>query len=192
MYLAPRIWFGVQGCLWGANLRYWSLQAGEASYDPAFGSDGEWDGPGCGIANMGFNSQSQLDAYTVDLEITRRMCLHDCWMQFSAGVRHAEIWQDESVSATGITDDSMMFAFGQANRNTRGTGILLGWYGRKPIFPCSCVHWFYNVRWSALWGPTQTAAETGVLVGCCDGRRCGRSRFGERRLDLCRRQPVHR
>ena len=31
-YMSPRIWIGVQGCLWGANLRYWHLRAGEGSY----------------------------------------------------------------------------------------------------------------------------------------------------------------
>ena len=41
---------------------------------------------------------------------------------------------------------------------------MFGWYGRRPIFPCSCVHWFYNVHWSAVWGPTETAAETGVML----------------------------
>ncbi len=165
VYLAPRIWIGVQGCKWGANLRYWHLQAGESSYDPPFGSHGDWDGPGSGIPNFGFDSHNHLEAYTVDLEITRRLAVHDLWMQFSAGVRHAEIWQDEGVTASGVTDDSMMFAFGQANRNTRGTGLVFGWYGRKPLYPCSCVHWFYNLRFSTLWGPTETYAETGVLVG---------------------------
>ena len=85
-------------------------------------------------------------------------------MQFSAGVRHAEIEQDASLIATALADDSVLFGFASGHRQTRGTGLVLGWYGRRPIFPCSCVHWFYNFHWSALWGPTETAAETGVLV----------------------------
>ena len=163
-YMSPRIWFGVQGCLWGANLRYWHLRANEGSFDPTLGSDGEWDGPNCGTPDFGYTSCNDLEAYTVDLEITRRFCLHDCWMQFSAGVRHAEIEQDASLIATALADDSVLFGFAGGHRQTRGTGLVLGWYGRKPIFPCSCVHWFYNFHWSALWGPTETAAETGVLV----------------------------
>jgi hypothetical protein len=163
-YMSPRIWFGVQGCLWGANLRYWHLRANEGSFDPTLGSDGEWDGPNCGTPDFGYTSCNDLEAYTVDLEITRRVCLHDCWMQFSAGVRHAEIEHDASLNATALADDSVLFGFAGAHRQTRGTGLVLGWYGRKPIFPCSCVHWFYNFHWSALWGPTETAAETGVLV----------------------------
>ena len=164
VYMSPRIWFGVQGCLWGANLRYWHLRANEGSFDPTLGSNGDWDGPQCGIPDFGYNSCNDLEAYTVDLEITRRVCLYDCAMQFSAGVRHAEIEHDASLNATALADDSVLFAFADAHRVSRGTGIELGWYGRKPIFPCSCVHWFYNFHWSALWGPTETAAETGVLV----------------------------
>jgi hypothetical protein len=164
IYMSPRIWFGVQGCLWGANVRYWHLRANEGAFDPTLGSDGEWDGPNCGREDFGFNSCSALEAYTVDLEITRRFCLHDCWMQFSAGVRHAEIEHNAALNAQALADDSVLFGFANAHRQSRGTGFLLGWYGRKPIYPCSCVHWFYNFRWSALWGPTETAAETGVLV----------------------------
>jgi hypothetical protein len=168
IYMAPRIWVGVQGCLWGANLRYFHLRANEGSFDPTLGHDGQWDGPGCGIVDFGYDSCSALEAYTVDLEITRRVCLHDCWMQFSAGVRHAELQHDASLFGTALTDDSQIFGFAEAHRVSRGTGLVLGWYGRRPIFPCSCIHWFYNAHWSALWGPTNTAAETGVMLSLTD------------------------
>ena len=164
IYMAPRIWVGVQGCLWGANLRYFHLRANEGSFDPTLGTDGEWDGPRCGIVDFGYDSYNALEAYTVDLEITRRVCLHDCWMQFSAGVRHAELEHDASLFGTALADDSQIFGFAEAHRVSRGTGLVFGWYGRRPIFPCSCIHWFYNAHWSALWGPTNTAAETGVML----------------------------
>jgi hypothetical protein len=164
IYLAPRIWVGVQGCLWGANLRYFHLRANEGSFDPMLGSNGEWDGPGCGIVDFGYDSCNALEAYTVDLEITRRVCLNDCWMQFSAGVRHAELQHDAGLFGAALADDSQIFGFAESHRSTRGTGIVLGWYGRRPIFPCSCIHWFYNAHWSALWGPTNTDAETGVML----------------------------
>ncbi len=163
-YMAPRIWLGVQGCKWGANLRYFHLRASEGAFDPVLGSDGEWDGPQCGVPDFGFDSCNDLEAYTIDLEVTRRVCLYDCWMQFSAGVRHAEIEHNAVLNAEALADDSVLFSYADAHRASRGTGIVLGWYGRKPIFPCSCVHWFYNFRWSAVWGPTETAADTGVLV----------------------------
>jgi len=164
IYMSPRIWVGVQGCKWGANVRYFHLRANEGSYDPVLGTDGEWDGPGCGINDFGYDSCNALEAYTIDLEITRRVCLNDCWMQFSAGVRHAELQHDASLFGAALADDSQIFGFAESHRSSRGTGIVLGWYGRRPIFPCSCIHWFYNARWSALWGPTNTDAETGVML----------------------------
>lgn len=168
IYLSPRIWLGVQGCCWGANLRYWHLNASESFFDPSIGADGTWDDYDCGAPNIGVFSSTRLEAYTVDLEITRRFCLHDCWMQGSFGVRHAEIEHGESLTGTALTSDANLFGYAEAERYTRGTGIVLGWYGRKPLFPCSCVHWFYNLRWSALWGPTQTAVETGATVLATD------------------------
>jgi hypothetical protein len=164
LYVAPRLWLGVQGCLWGVNARYWQMRANEGSFDPVLGSDGTWDGPNCGQEDFGFNSGNDFEAYTIDLEVTRRVCLHDCWMQFALGVRHAEIEHNAALNAAALADDSVLFGFANAHRQSRGTGLLLGWYGRKPVFPCSCVNWFYNFRWSALWGPTETAAETGVLT----------------------------
>jgi hypothetical protein len=85
-------------------------------------------------------------------------------MQFSAGVRHAEIEHSEGVTVNALTDDAILMGYAQDSRLTRGTGVVFGWYGRRPVFPCSCVHWFYNVRWSAMWGPTETEAETAVLL----------------------------
>jgi hypothetical protein len=168
LYVSPRVWLGVQGCCWGANLRYWHLQASEGSYDPALGSLNGWDDFDCGVPDIGFFSCSRLEAYTVDLELTRRFCIHNCAMQASFGVRHAELWVNESITGLALTEEGLLDGFGRANRNSRGTGILLGLYGRKPIFPCSCVNWFYNARWSALWGPTQTSAETFAAVQTID------------------------
>ena len=52
---------------------------------------GTWDDYDCGVPDFGFFNCSRLEAYTVDLELTRRFCIHDCWMQASLGVRHAEL-----------------------------------------------------------------------------------------------------
>jgi hypothetical protein len=168
LYLSPRVWLGIQGCLWGANLRYWHLYANEGAYDPTIGSFNTWDDYDCGVPDIGYFTTSTLEAYTVDLEITRRFCLHDCWMQAAVGLRHAELEASESITGLGLTDDGLLSGYGRANRYTRGTGILLGLYGRKPLFPCSSVNWFYNVRWSAVWGPTHTSAETFAAVQAGD------------------------
>jgi hypothetical protein len=168
MYLSPRIWLGVQGCCWGANLRYWHLQAGEGAYDPSIGGQGTWDDYDCGRPDFGFFTCNRLEAYTIDLELTRRFCIHDCWMQAALGVRHADIENNESITGLALTNEGILNGFARSNRQSRGTGLLLGLYGRKPLFPCSCVNWFYNARWSALWGPTATSAETFAAVQSSD------------------------
>jgi hypothetical protein len=164
IYVSPRIWLGVQGCAWGANLRYWHLQASEGAYDPSIGGLGTWTDYDCGVPDFGFTTCSRLEAYTIDLELTRRFCLNDCAMQAAMGIRHAEIDHDESLWALANADQGLLTGMARANRLSRGTGLQFGLYGRKPIFPCSCVHWFYNARWSALWGPTQTSVETFASV----------------------------
>jgi hypothetical protein len=85
-------------------------------------------------------------------------------MQAAVGVRHAEIEHNEALWGLANTDEGLLTGFARANRLSRGTGLQFGLYGRRPIFPCSCVHWFYNARWSALWGPTQTSVETFASV----------------------------
>jgi hypothetical protein len=125
---------------------------------------GTWSDYDCGTPDFGFSTCSSLEAYTIDLELTRRFCLNDCAMQAAVGVRHAEIEHSESLWALANADEGLLTGFARANRLSRGTGLMFGLYGRKPVFPCSCVHWFYNARWSALWGPTQTAVETFASV----------------------------
>lgn len=168
MYLAPRIWLGVQGCKWGANVRYWHLHASEGSFDPSLGPESLWDDYGAGIPDIGVFTCSRLEAYTLDLELTRRFCVHDCQMQVSAGIRHAEIEHAEGITGNALGDDAILMGYGQASRYSRGTGVIFGIYGRRPIFPCSCVHWFYNVHWSTMWGPTATAVETATMITATD------------------------
>jgi hypothetical protein len=175
MYLTPRIWLGVQGCAWGVGVRYWHLRACEGSSDSSLEesngwghNDWDWDA----VPEVGYFDNNCLDAYTVDLEVNRRFCIHDCAMQASFGVRHGSVEHHESIVGTAFGDDARFISFARADRYSRGTGIVLGLYGRKPLFPCSCLHWFYNARWSALWGPTATSAETFAAV-MADGSSAG-------------------
>ena len=168
LYMSPRIWLGVQGCCWGMDVRYWHLQASEGEFDPSIGGLGSWDDYDCGRPDLGYFSCSRLEAYTIDLELTRRFCINACQMQAALGVRHADLEINQGITGLASTEEGILSGFARANRQVRGTGLLLGLYGRKPIYPCSCVSWFYNARWSALWGPTQTAAETFASVQSSD------------------------
>jgi len=175
LYVAPRLWLGVQSCCWGVDVKYWQMRASETGWDPALGQGGVWDGPDCGTPDIAHFSQNTMSAYSLDLEVTRRLCVRDCWMQFSAGVRHAEFRHDQVITGNAI--DSLpgatindpaiatnLIGYARDDSFSQGTGIVLGWYGRRPVFPCSCVNWFYNLHYSVLWGPTDTAAETAAQI----------------------------
>jgi hypothetical protein len=56
---------------------------------------------------------------------------------------------------------------------TRGTGLVLGLSGRQPLFPCSCVNIFWNMRGSVLWGTTETYSETSASVMVFDPANVG-------------------
>jgi hypothetical protein len=172
LYVAPRIWLGVESCCWGVDMKYWQMRASSQGWDPAVGTNGEFDGPECGVPNIGHFSANSMSAYALDLEVSRRLCVRDCWMQFSGGIRHAEFRHDEFItgnavdSISGDSSDGTDHVIGYARDDSfsQGTGFVLGWYGRRPVFPCSCVNWFYNLHYSVLWGPTNTAAETAMLL----------------------------
>jgi hypothetical protein len=176
MNLTPRIWLGIQGCCWGTNVRYWHLHSGDGTYDPTIDNDSDdWthgDFDWNATPDIGFFSDSQLDAYTIDWELTRRFCVGNCQSQASLGVRYGSLELSDSVTGLAIDDDARHMAFARSDAYSRGTGLVMGLYGRKPLFPCSCVHWFYNARLSALWGPTCTSAETFSAV-MVDGSSAG-------------------
>jgi hypothetical protein len=175
LYVAPRIWLGVESCCWGVDVKYWQMQASSQGWDPALGDGGIWNGPDCGVPDIGHFSENTMSVYALDLEVSRRLCVRDCWMQFSGGIRHAEFRHDQvivgnandSLPGATINDPSIstnLIGYARDDAFSQGTGIVLGWYGRRPVFPCSCVNWFYNLHYSVLWGPTNTAAETAAQI----------------------------
>lgn len=172
-YISPRVWLGVQGCKWGTGFRYWHMQAAEFEFDGFFDNNSSQS---YGIEDASYFSSGRLDAYTIDWEISRLFCVHNCQMQVAGGVRHAMLEADSSVTglAETLTDplddttEAVLSGYGRSDTLTRGTGLFLGLYGRQPLFPCSCVHLFYNLRGSILWGTTETYAESYAAVAVLD------------------------
>lgn len=172
-YISPRIWMGIQGCQWGTVVRYWHMQAAEFNYDSFFDKNGTYDS---GIPNASYFASGRLDAYTIDWELTRRFCVHNCEMMLSGGVRYALIQSDQSVTGLAQTladplDDEttiLLSGYGRGDSLFRGTGLVLGLNGSQPLFPCSCVQLFWNLRGSVMWGQTDTSAETFANVESFD------------------------
>lgn len=158
LYGAPRISLGCQGCKWGIVGRYFHLRAGEhdhLAYDPLATIP---------PTSHSYDVNSILEAYYTDIELTRNFCLHGCKNQFTFGVRYALLEHHESLYARSDTQDGLLSAYARRNRQAHGTGLTFGLNGRKPLFPCSCVHWFYNARGSVLWGCSHNEVESEANV----------------------------
>jgi hypothetical protein len=172
-YISPRIWLGIQGCEWGTQVRYWHMNVGEFNFDEFFDNHGS---PNLGVPDASYFASGRLDAYTIDWEITRRFCVHDCQMVLSGGVRYALIQSDQSVTGLSSTltnpdDDEtsvLLSGYSRSDNISRGTGLVLGLSGIQPLFPCSCVQLFWNLRGSVMWGPTNTYSESFASVAVFD------------------------
>jgi len=51
----------------------------------------------------------------------------------------------------------------RSNTSAHGTGITGAWQGRRPFFCHSCLHLFYGVRGSVVWGPVTNSVETDTI-----------------------------
>lgn len=159
LYAAPRLRVGLQGECWGLVGRYWELQASETAFDPL--SD-----------TAGYVAQDRLDAYTVDLEVTRLLCWRNCFMNMGLGVRHAGFDRDTMLTAMSAFPDGgfpppFLSSTMPASSQFYGTGITCGLTGRKPIrYGCSSViSLYWSLRGSVLWGDVDNMAEQTTSFG---------------------------
>ena len=168
-YGAPRIWAGIQGCRWGIVGRYFHLRAGEHDHDRF---DTTIVPP---PTEHSYDVNSILEAYYADIELTRNFCLHGCKNQFTFGARYAALEHHESLFARSNVDVGILDAYARRNRTADGTGLTFSLNGRKPLFPCSCAHWFYNARGSVLWGESELSVESQANATATSGSLTGNS-----------------
>ncbi|MEM8864035.1 MAG: hypothetical protein AAGF31_00630 [Planctomycetota bacterium] len=161
-YVAPRLWLGVQHGCWGIVGRYWHLQAAEAAYDPF-----TFTPPGP-TRDFGYFIHNRFEAYTIDLEGTRSFCCRDFKNIYSFGVRYASLLHDTALSADGQIGNGaggpgVISGNARSNRRAFGTGITTSLSGRKPLFCDSCIHMFYGLRGSVVWGKITNSVETDTI-----------------------------
>ncbi len=139
----PRIMLGIQGECWGAQLRYWRMEEPQAvnNLDPVVGT--------------GLFAQSNFKAETIDLELTRMLCIGESQAQFSVGLRYAQLEQSASVSANeilnyGIGNNDFYSGSVLSGVKFSGTGITTALTGLRPI-GCGNFNLFYSLRASLLW-----------------------------------------
>ena len=122
MYVGPRVWLGVQGERWGVVTRFWELSDSQLAFDPLM--------PG---ETSDFLAAHRFEAYTIDLELTRRFWLRNSRMDFGVGIRYASIEHDSILSANEIIGIDLLSGSALATRQFDGTGITIGLEGRSPI-----------------------------------------------------------
>ena len=155
-YAAPRVWLGVENCNGhGIRARYWDFDASAWDYDTLLIPIGL-----NAFDTQTFDASSRLEAYTIDLEYTRRFQSHNWRMLGSIGVRHAKLDRAESLS--GFTTDLLSgpTPLGVATqilseRSISATGLTLGLEGTRPLRNWN-INFFWNVRGSALWGDNRS------------------------------------
>lgn len=144
MLVAPRIWVGAKRNCWGIGARYWSMEQSSGTLNTALVAP----------ATPIFQLDRSLEAYTVDLEVTREMSILRSDAILSFGARYAYLNSGSASSSTAAwvaTPLSMSSATAVSSRQFGGTGLTLGLQGTRRI-RCSNWHLFYNARGSILWG----------------------------------------
>ena len=165
LYIAPRLWLGIQRCNCGLVARYWHMRAHNNSYDPFIFAPGAFEG----IQDVGFFTFNNLDLYTTDIEGTYSFCCCRSKHTLSFGARYADA--DHTAGLDTLADvnngsggNGLISGGAYMSREFSGTGITGGWQGRKPLFCGSCIHLFAGLRGSVIWGDSELISETRVTA----------------------------
>ncbi len=151
--VAPRFWLGIQGACWGVVTRVWWLD--QCENDHSIFRDGD---------DLGHDFASELDMYTVDLEVTRRLCLSEGRALATFGVRHASAERNGSLDMYGETPDGIFASFARFGQEADGTGLTGSLSMARPVWCGSCLHWYGSIRGSILWGDTALYSDTAALT----------------------------
>jgi hypothetical protein len=149
MTFSPRIWLGKQGECWGLLGRFWYMEASNMYSDPYLGAaNGDYRAATAG---------NRIKAYTVDVEVNRRLN-YCCWqMNLGLGVRGGSLEFGTMASQDvfgdpAIDPDAEFLSSAFTKSRFDGIGLTLGLDGRRMIWPCHNLSAFWAVRGSALWG----------------------------------------
>lgn len=149
MTFAPRVWLGKQGECWGVLTRFWYLSDSNMVQDPYLGA-----------ANNDYRASTagnRIKAYTIDLEVNRRLT-YRCWdMNFGVGLRHASLSYDTMASQDvfgdpAISPDVDILSSAFTKSRIDATGLTIGLDGRQLVWPCRNLSAFWGVRGSFLLG----------------------------------------
>ena len=147
---SPRIFAGVQDDCWAILGRFWYLSDSTNEFEPFLPP------PGSGVGSSAFE---RLRAYTVDLELSRAICLGTSKVNLFLGGRYASFETGEGLEITRLTNaNEIVYTSTTSSFSFNGLGVTTGFLGVTPIGRDTRFNLLWGVRGSVLWG----AAERGV------------------------------
>lgn len=161
MEFGPRIWFGLQKGCWEVLGRFWYLGGIENNADPLEIGTGD---------TRGLLIDSDIEAYTVDVEAIRHFCCAEYWdLYVGCGYRYASLEDVAYVTGTGADGNlvpGVIHATAFAHNEMAGSGFLVSFGGSRPVhcFCCSTLDFFWGLRGSLNWGGIRSTAQTTVTV----------------------------
>ena len=160
----PRITIGQQLANgWGFQARYWELNASDGN-----GFGGIFPNPATPSISL-ISGVESVEAYTVDLELTKCFCFRGQNILGTFGVRHGALEHSTAAAAFGqgfnpVTPDNY-FLSALSDREFHGTGITYSLSGIRNISRCRSLSLYGGARLSHLFGTNQASAVTTSLLG---------------------------
>lgn len=158
--LTPRVTIGrVFENGWGIQTRYWDMNT----------SDGDgFAGPFLSPATFPdinlVGGQQSVDAYTIDVEATKCLCIRGRNVLGTLGVRHGALEHSTSQVAFGesfLADNYVLSALNQ--RSFHGTGLTYSLSSVRNL-PCKKFSLYGGARLSHLFGTNQGSAVTSAVL----------------------------
>jgi hypothetical protein len=134
----PRLTVGIQGECWGVQARYWRMSEPNTQNTIDLAS-----GQGM-IASAGFFAE------TLDVEVTRLLCLCDTQSIFTFGACYAQLNQSVGLYANQFEAGDFYSGSVLSGVEFAGAGLTSSLSGYKPV-GCGNFNLFYGLRASILW-----------------------------------------
>jgi hypothetical protein len=159
-----RTWIELQKNDRGLRARYLYFGNAVALSDPEFVVP----------ADPGFIQSYNLDANTLDLELTQQFCLCEHQLETSFGGRWARLNRSSTVTGFGTVGGTDVQGFAYGANETEGAGFTSSIGGRRAIFCDGGWNFIWGFRGSFIWADSTTAVLTDVTAA--QGATVARSR----------------
>ncbi|MEM7479319.1 MAG: hypothetical protein AAF483_30415 [Planctomycetota bacterium] len=144
---------------WGLQARYWDLNVVDGN-----GFAGPFAGVGVPPSLELLGGVDSVQAYTIDVEATKCVCIRGRRMLGTFGVRHGALEHRTTQSAFGVDTGLDNFVLSAVNENAfHGTGVTYSLMGTRPL-SSKCFSLYAGGRLSHLFGEGRSISNTSAIV----------------------------